>query len=105
MLNEEKLREVFPNTTVYKDQKLIATFKAASIPAFLRDWILKRKSGADGKIADVDQLRRYMADIVPRREDVLAIKDEAHTAGYFPYPLEASRFVEKAQILQSYTMD
>ena len=92
MLNEEKLRGVFPNTTVYKDQKLIATFKAASIPAFLRDWILKRKSGADGKIADVDQLRRYMADIVPRREDVLAIKDEAHTAG------QSKKFLARIEI-------
>ena len=51
MLNENKLREAFPNTTVYKDLSLIATFKAASIPAFLRDWILKRKAGADGRIS------------------------------------------------------
>ena len=40
MVDEKKLREAFPNTTVYKDQSLVATFKAASIPAFLRDWIL-----------------------------------------------------------------
>ena len=77
MLNENKLREAFPNTTVYKDLSLIATFKAASIPAFLRDWILKRKAGADGRISDPEQLRKYMCAIIPRREAVGEIKEEA----------------------------
>ena len=74
MLDENKLREAFPNTTVYKDQNLVATFKAASVPAFLRDWILKRKAGADGRIADAEQLRKYMCTIIPRREAVGEIK-------------------------------
>ena len=81
MLDEKKLRESFPNTTVFKDQNLIATFKSASIPAFLRDWILKKKAGADGKINDKDELRRYMNAIIPRREDLLALKDAARTSG------------------------
>lgn len=81
MLNENKLREAFPNTTVYKDLSLIATFKAASIPAFLRDWILKRKAGADGRIADPEQLRKYMCAIIPRRESVGEIKEEARCNG------------------------
>ena len=81
MLDDNKLREAFPNTTVYKDQSLMATFKAASIPAFLRDWILKRKAGADGRIADVEQLRRYMCEIIPRKEAVAEIKEEARANG------------------------
>lgn len=81
MLSESKLKEAFPNTTVFKDQNLIATFKAASIPAFLRDWILKKKAGVDGHIHDKDELRRYMNSIIPRREDVLEIKDSARATG------------------------
>ena len=81
MLDDNKLREAFPNTTVYKDQSLMATFKAASIPAFLRDWILKRKAGADGRIVDVEQLRRYMCEIIPRKETVAEIKEEARANG------------------------
>lgn len=81
MLAADKLRDVFPNTTVFKDQNLIATFKSASIPAFLRDWILKRKAGVDGKIADKDELRRYMHEIIPRREDLLALKESARANG------------------------
>ena len=81
MLDENKLKEAFPNTTVFKDQNLIATFKAASIPAFLRDWILKKKAGVDGRIHDKDELRQYMNAIIPRREDVLEIKDSARATG------------------------
>ena len=81
MVDDRKLRDAFPNTTVFKDQSLVATFKAASIPAFLRDWILKRKAGVDGRIPDLEQLRKYMSAIIPRREDALAIKDEAHENG------------------------
>ena len=81
MLDENKLKEAFPNTTVFKDQNLIATFKAASIPEFLRDWILKKKAGVDGRIHDKDELRQYMNAIIPRREDVLEIKDSARTTG------------------------
>lgn len=81
MLDENKLKEAFPKTTVFKDQNLIATFKAASIPAFLRDWILKKKAGVDGRIHDKDELRQYMNAIIPRREDVLEIKDSARATG------------------------
>ena len=81
MLDENKLKEAFPNTTVFKDQNLIATFKAASIPAFLRDWILMKKAGVDGRIHDKDELRQYMNAIIPRREDVLEIKDSARATG------------------------
>ena len=81
MLFTNKLRQVFPNTTVFKDQNLIATFKAASVPAFLRDWILKKKAGVDGRIADKDELRRYVNDIIPRREDVLSLKESARAQG------------------------
>lgn len=81
MLSNNKLRDIFPDTTVFKDQALVATFKAASIPAFLRDWILKRKAGVDGKISDKDELRRYMSEIIPRREDLLAIKKSASENG------------------------
>jgi ATP-dependent Lon protease len=80
-LSANKLREVFPHTTVFKDQNLIATFKAASVPAFLRDWIIKKKAGIDGRIADREELRRYMNEIIPRREDLLALKESARANG------------------------
>lgn len=80
-MNTDKLREFFPNTTVYKDQNIVAMFKAASIPAFLRDWIVKRKAEADGRIHDAEALRRYLYEIIPRRENLLELKETARSAG------------------------
>ncbi len=81
MLSENKLREAFPNTTVYKDQNLISVFRSSSIPAFLRDWIIKKKADSDGRISDIDTLRKYMSEIIPGREDLLSIKDAARAGG------------------------
>ena len=81
MVDSSKLRQAFPTTTVYKDQALIATFKAASIPAFMRDWILKKKADANGQIADADELRKYISVILPKRDEVTAIQDAARSSG------------------------
>lgn len=77
----EKLRDAFPQTTVFKDQELIATFKAANIPAFLRDWILKRKADANGRIGRPDELREYIGRIIPQKAQKLEIYGEAQQNG------------------------
>lgn len=92
-MNIEKLREVFPETTVYKDTALMATFKAAGIPAFLRDWILKRKADASGKITDKAVLSQYMSQIIPQRADASTIKDEARDQG------QSHKFLAKISVL------
>lgn len=80
-MNTNKLREVFPQTTVYKDQKLVDSFKAANVPSFLRDWIIKRKAGPDGRITDPAALREYVSQIIPRREEWLNMVDSAREKG------------------------
>ena len=80
-MDDMKLREVFPQTTVFKDQKLIDTFKAANIPSFLRDWILKRKANEQGRIDDPDALRKYVDQIIPRRAEWLDMVDDARERG------------------------
>lgn len=81
MLDTEKLRAAFPSTTVFKDPKIVSLFRAASIPSFLRDWILKRKAGEDGRIHDPEGLRRYVDEIIPRRENLLELQDAARSGG------------------------
>ncbi|MDR0611481.1 MAG: BREX system Lon protease-like protein BrxL [Planctomycetaceae bacterium] len=92
MYNVNKLREVFPDTTVYKDQTVMATFLSAAVPAFLRDWILKRKAGNDGRIADSNELVAYIADIIPRREQRLSLEDTARSNG------ETKKFLARVDI-------
>ncbi len=92
MLDFEKLRKYFPNTTVFKDQALIGTFRAASVPAFMRDWILKKKAGPDGRISNTDELRKYIVSILPTREELPAIQDAARTLG------ASKKFLAKIEI-------
>ena len=92
MVDTEKLRAAFPDTTVYKDPNIVAIFKAASIPSFLRDWILKRKAESDGKIHDAEALRKYIYEIIPRRENLLELKDAARSEG------RTKKFLAKIEI-------
>lgn len=81
MYDITKLRQHFPMTTVYKDPSVMAMFLSAKIPAFLRDWILKRKAGNDGRINDIDALSTYIGTIIPRREEKGHLEDEARSSG------------------------
>jgi len=92
MYDIEKLREHFPDTTVYKDPNVMATFLSAAVPAFLRDWILKRKAGMDGKVTDIDALSAYIAEIIPRRSEKLRLEDAARSQG------ETKRFLARVDI-------
>ena len=92
MVDIKKLRDAFPDTTVFKDPNIVAIFMAASIPAFLRDWILKRKAESDGKIHDPEALRRYIYDIIPRREDLLTLQGDARRDG------ASKKFLAKVEI-------
>lgn len=92
MYDIQKLRTHFPTTTVFKDRSVTATFKNAKIPAFLRDWILKRKAGADGRIGDLQQLSEYIGRIIPKHDARSAIVDEARTNG------ESRQFLAKIEV-------
>ena len=92
MLDDIKLKTHFPKTTVYKDQGLMDIFRSASIPAFMRDWILKKKAGVDGKIHDFEDLRTYINTIIPKREDALSLTDAARSNG------ESRKFLARIDI-------
>lgn len=92
MVDESKLRAAFPDTTVFKDPEIVSMFKAASIPSFLRDWILKRKADDDGRIHDAEALRHYIYEIIPRRENLLELEDAARTNG------STKKFLAKVEI-------
>ena len=92
MVDTEKLRTAFPDTTVFKAPNIVAIFKAASIPSFLRDWILKRKAESDGRIHDAEALRKYIYEIIPRRENLLELKDAARSEG------STKKFLAKIEI-------
>lgn len=53
---------------------------------------MKRKAEDDGKIHDAEALRKYIYDIIPRREDLLELKDAARSEG------SSKKFLAKIEI-------
>ena len=45
----EKLRDNFDEMVVYKDLKKTNFFSALSLPAFMRDWLLKKFEDDEGE--------------------------------------------------------
>ena len=81
MYDEDKLRELFPSTTVYKDPHVMAIFKAEKIESFLRDWIIKKKADENGRITDFDALSEYIQRIIPHKSEKEGLEDEARSKG------------------------
>ncbi len=81
MYDEDKLRKVFPDTTIYKDPSVTAVFKDAKIEAFLRDWIIKKLAGPDGRIENTDKLSEYISKIIPKSSDRNRLIEEARNEG------------------------
>ncbi len=81
MYDVAKLRYNFPQTTIYKDKSITAIFRTAKIESFLRDWIIRKKAGPDGRIADTDALSRYIDTVIPRQSEKSALEDAARSNG------------------------
>ena len=71
----EKLRDNFDEMVVYKDLKKTNFFSTLSLPAFMRDWLLKKFEDENGDF-DKDDLARFVKKFIPRKDDWTAIKNE-----------------------------
>lgn len=73
-MDNEKLREYFDEMVIYKDMKN-NFFKSLSLPAFLRDWVLKRFEDEDGEF-DVSEISEFISNYLPKKEDWFRIKNK-----------------------------
>lgn len=71
----EKLRDNFDEMVVYKDLKKTNFFSTLSLPAFMRDWLLKKFEDDEGEF-DKDDLARFVKKFIPRKDDWNAIKND-----------------------------
>ena len=69
----EKLRTYFDEMVVYKDLKNTNFFSALSLPAFMRDWLLRQFEDEDGNF-DMDDLTAFVRTYIPRKDEWTAIK-------------------------------
>lgn len=61
---DEKIRDVFPQESVYKDDNIRSILGTKKIPSFIRDWLIKKFSREDGldKEGLLQFLETYMSD-------------------------------------------
>lgn len=71
----EKLRDNFDEMVVYKDLKKTNFFSTLSLPAFMRDWLLRKFEDDNGEF-DKDDLARFVKKFIPRKDDWTSIKND-----------------------------
>lgn len=70
----EKLRECFDEMVVYKNLKKNNFFASLSLPAFLRDWLLKKFEDEDGNF-DIEEVSEFIRTYLPKKEEWISIKN------------------------------
>lgn len=70
-----KLRDCFDEMVVYKDLRNRNFFSALSLPAFLRDWLLKRFEDENGEF-DIAAVSNFIQTYLPKKEDWMSIKNK-----------------------------
>ena len=76
----EKLRNCFDEMVVYKDLKKTNFFSALSLPAFMRDWLLKKFEDDNGEF-DKEELTLFVKKFIPRKEDWTSLKNRIIVEG------------------------
>lgn len=71
----EKLRDNFDEMVVYKDLKKTNFFSTLSLPAFMRDWLLRKFENDEGKF-DKNDLASFVKKYIPKKDDWNFIKNE-----------------------------
>ena len=69
----DKLRTYFDHMAVYKDLKTNDLFSTLSLPAFMRDWLLRRFEDKNG-LFEAAELTAFVHKFIPRKEEWKAIK-------------------------------
>lgn len=69
----DKLRTYFDHMAVYKDLKTNDLFSTLSLPAFMRDWLLRRFEDENG-LFDATELMAFVHRFIPKKEEWKAIK-------------------------------
>lgn len=70
----EKLKDTFDDMLVFKNLKennFIASFK---LPAFMRDWVLRRFQDEEGNI-EIEETTKFIKTFIPKKEDWNSIKN------------------------------
>ncbi len=71
----EKLKKYFDEMVVFKDLKNSNFFSALSLPAFTRDWLLRKFEDENGNF-DSEELADFVSTFIPKKNDWTSIKSK-----------------------------
>ncbi len=73
---DQKIKEIFPEESVFKDPKMSKFFGALNIPSYLRDWIVKKFRKNEFEEIDIECIKRFITEKIPRKADVEYLKEK-----------------------------
>lgn len=93
LLNQtiDKVRTIFADMVVYKNPRNSNLFQSLNIPSFLRDWLVMKFAGEEGKV-DAEEVQAYVSRYIPRQRDWERLKSEMVNEG------KRVRFLAKVQV-------
>ncbi|MDI6889412.1 MAG: BREX system Lon protease-like protein BrxL [Thermodesulfovibrionales bacterium] len=63
---DKKIRDTFPEESVYKIPERYSVFSGKNIPSFIKDWLIKKFTDIDGTL-DSEALLRFLNDHIPQK--------------------------------------
>ncbi|QTA89689.1 BREX system Lon protease-like protein BrxL [Desulfonema magnum] len=75
---DEKIRNSFPDESVYKIPKRYSVFSGKSLPSFIKDWLIRKFTDEDGEL-DSYGLLRFLEEHIPHKNS--DIKNRIRTHG------------------------
>lgn len=88
---QDKLKSNFQEMVVYKHPTQNKFFASLSIPSYLRDWLVMRFAGNDGKV-NMDEVSEYVKKSIPGEKDWEILKSNMIKGG------ERVRFLAKIRV-------
>lgn len=72
---DRKIRDVFPDESVYKMPQNYGVFSGRNIPSFIKDWLIKKFTDEDGTL-DKQGLLSYLDRFLPDKKQAQIIKKQ-----------------------------
>jgi len=88
---QDKLRFAFQDMVVYKHPTQNKFFASLSIPSYMRDWLVMRFAGNDGKV-NMDEVSEYVKKNIPGEKDWELLKSNMIKGG------QKVRFLAKIRV-------
>jgi len=80
---DRKIREVFPEESVFKDESVNAIF-GSGIPSFIKDWLISRFTDSATGEVDKEGIKTFLDRYIPRGENARKVKGFLVNNPYVP---------------------